>query len=372
MQIEDFDSTKILESGFRTEEPDHTQTSNPGSVCVYCGEAVPADQMEKHASRHDRKEKFELLLNADSVFGFTAKEKRYLSDVFAGRKDKEIAQRMGIPEVSARRMRNLLNNRMRQARGLLLLDELLGDNLKRRKKRKPEPERTAIPSLDEKDNVLAFYPTKRALHEAGLLHPTSILVVYKRDPETSEPAFLVVNKADQLGAGEDASSIPTALDLLGGHVREEDFPLEDGAEDDERPYVRKPFPFETVLWNCARRELSRELVSPSQPEEALAYWFTDKSAKPHAEGINNELSWVFLCRYTNGTLSSLNVPGEVRIKDDWIDSIGESVSRTYVGRFWRLSELSREVMAHPEQANDGLWRVLKRLSLEPSLLDKLE
>ncbi|MPN27694.1 hypothetical protein SDC9_175128 [bioreactor metagenome] len=71
---------------------------------------------------------------------------------------------------------------------------------------------------------------------------------------------------------------------------------------------------------------------------------------------------MFFCRYTNGTQHLLNVPGEVRIKDDWIDSIGESVSRTYVGRFWLLGELIRQVDAHPEQANDGLRRVLKRLS----------
>ena len=372
MQIEDFDNTQILNSGYRTEEAEHGQAKSPAHVCIYCGETVPADQLKKHAVLHSRQEKFERLLNADSVFGFTAKEKRYLADVFAGLKDKEIAQRMGIPEVSARRMRNQLNNRVRQARGLLLLDELLGDSLKRRKKKKPEPEQMAIPSLDEAGNVLAFHATKRALHEAGLLHPTSILVVYKRDPETREPAILVVDKADQLSAGEDASAIPAALDVLGGHVREEDFPLVDGAEDIARAYAGKPLPFETVLWNCARRELARELVSPSQPEEALSFWFADRYSGQHAEGVNNELSWVFLCRYTNGTLNSLNVPGEVRIKDDWIDSIGESVSRTYVGRFWRLGDLTREVIAHPEQANDGLSRVLKRLSEEPDLLNALD
>jgi hypothetical protein len=372
MQIEDFDHTEVLESGYRTEEPEHGQAQNPEHVCIYCGEPVPADQLKKHASRHGRQEVFDLLLNADSVFGFTAKEKRYLADVFAGRKDKEIAERMGIPEVSARRMRNQLNNRMRQARGLLLLNELLGDSLKRRKKRKPEPERTRIPSVDEDGNVLAFYPTKRALHEAGLLHPTSILVVYKRDPETGEPAFLVVDKADKLGAGDGASPIASALDVLGGHVREEDFPLTDDTLVEKHIFAEHPDSVNPVLWNCARRELARELVSPSQPEENLAFWFIDRYRGPHAEGINNEISWVFLCRYTNGTLRSLNVPGEVRIKDDWIDSIGESVSRTYVGRFWRLSELVREVDAHREQTNDGLRRVLERLSKEPRLLDKLE
>jgi len=380
MQIEDFDNSHILESGFRAEEPEDSKTTPCAQICVYCGETVPADQLRKHASRHDRQEKFDLLLNADSVFAFTAKEKSYLYYVFTGCKDKEIAQKMGIPEVSARRMRNQFNNRMRQARGLLLLDDLLGDSLKRRKKKKPEPERTRIPSLDEAFNVLdeafnvlAFYPTKRALHEAGLLHPTSILVVYKRDPETGEPAFLVVDKADKLGAGDDVSPVASALDVLGGHVREEDFPIVDGDEGLEHTYVRNPLPLAPVVfWNCARRELARELVSPSQPEENLTLWFTDRYRDEPGAGKNNEISWVFLCRYTNGTQHLLNVPGEVRIKDDWIDSIGESVSRTYVGRFWRLSELIREVDAHPEQTNDGLRRVIKRLSEEPKLLDKLE
>ncbi|MEA4939706.1 MAG: hypothetical protein VB091_08995 [Christensenella sp.] len=372
MQIYDFDSSHILESGFRADEPEDTNAVSGAQICIYCGERVPADQQKKHASRHGRQEKFDLLLNADSVFAFTAKEKSYLYHVFAGLKDKEIAQKMGIPEVSARRMRNQFNNRMRQARGLLLLDELLGDSLKRRKKKKPESERTRIPSLDEAGNVLAFYPTKRTLHEAGLLHPTSILVVYKRDPKTGEPAFLVVDKADKLGAGDDASPVASALDVLGGHVREEDFPLNSGASDAEGAFAGKPIPVDPVLWNCARRELARELVSPSQPEENLSLWFTNRYRGTHAEGTNNEISWVFFCRYTNGTQHLLNVPGEVRIKDDWIDSIGESVSRTYVGRFWRLGELIRQVDAHPEQANDGLKRVLKRLSEEPELLDKLE
>ena len=100
--------------------------------------------------------------------------------------------------------------------------------------------------------------------------------------------------------------------------------------------------------------------------------FTDRYRDEPGAGKNNEISWVFFCRYTNGTQHSLNVPGEVRIKDDWIDSIGESVSRTYVGRFWRFGELIRQVDAHPEQANDGLKRVLKRLSEEPELLNMLE
>ncbi|HRV98984.1 MAG TPA: hypothetical protein P5201_10355, partial [Aminobacteriaceae bacterium] len=79
----------------------------------------------------------------------------------------------------------------------------------------------------------------------------------------------------------------------------------------------------------------------------------------------------FLCQYKNGTLSKLNVPGEVRIKDDWIDSIGEPVSRTYVGRFWRFSDIRREVETHPEHANDGLKRVLEQLSENPDLFSAL-
>jgi len=228
-----------------------------------------------------------------------------------------------------------------------------------------------MPSIDDRGVIQAFYPTKRALHEAGLLHATSIIVVVKRDPETGEPALLIVDKADRQASLEDGLPITSALDVLGGHVREEDFPPVSGEEDTARAYAGQPLPFETVLWNCARRELSRELVSPGQDGSSLSFWFENRYLGKHAEGVNREVSWVFLCPYKNGTLDKLNAPGEVRIKDDWIDSIGESVSRTYVGRFWRLSDIRREVGLHPEHANDGLKRVLDQLSEHPELLGAL-
>jgi len=371
MQIEDFDCTKTLESGFRKRETNGTQAEKPSSICIYCGEEVPDDLLRQHATRHNRLEKFDLLLHADSIFAFNAKEKRYLHYVFFGYKDKEIAKLMGIPEVSARRMRNLFNNRIRQARGLLLLDELLDGNLKRRKKKKAEKEKTRMPSIDDQGIIQAFHPTKRALHEAGLLHATSIIVIVKRDPETGEPALLIVDKADKQVSSEDGLPTASALDVLGGHVREEDFPPIAGEEDTARAYAGQPLPFETVLWNCARRELSRELVSPSQDSACLSFWFENRYSGKHAEGVNREVSGVFLCQYKNGTLSKLNVPGEVRIKDDWIDSIGEPVSRTYVGRFWRFSDIRREVETHPEHANDGLKRVLEQLSENPDLFSAL-
>jgi hypothetical protein len=370
MQIDDFDSTKILESGFRKKGNAEKRTEKPDDVCIYCGETVPCDSLRQHAAQHSRQEKFDLLLHADSVFSFNNKEKRYLNYVFSGYKDKEIARLMGIPEVSARRMRNLFNNRMRQARGLLLLDSLLEGKLKRRKKKKAEKINARIPSIDEQGIVQAFYPTKRALHEAGLLHVTSIIVVVKRDPETGEPAFLIVDKADkQVSTG---NGLPAAmLDVLGGHVREEDFPPVRGEGDIGHAYTGQPLPFDTVLWNCAQRELSRELVSPSQDGASLSFWFENRYSGKHAEGINREISWVFLCRYQNGTLDKLNAPGEVRVKDDWIDSIGESVSHTYVGRFWKLSDIQNKVSEHPEQVNDGLKRVLEQLSKNPGLCDIL-
>ncbi len=117
-------------------------------------------------------------------------------------------------------MRNLFNNRIRQARGLLLLDELLEGNLKRRKKKKPQKEKTRMPSIDDRGIIQAFHPTKRALHEAGLLHATSIIVIVKRDPETGEPALLIVDKADRQVSSEDGLPTAVALDVLGGHVRE--------------------------------------------------------------------------------------------------------------------------------------------------------
>ncbi len=363
MKLEDFDKTQVLESGFREKESESSDA--PLMSCIYCIEDVSRDSLKKHASLHTDRERFDILLHADSVFAFTAKEKLYLNYVFFGYKDKEIAQRMGIPEVSARRMRNQFNNLVRQARGLLLLNDLLGDKLRRRKKEKTLKDGTQIPSLDELGIVQAFHPTKHMVHEKGLLHATTIIVVMKKDPETGEPAFLIVDKADKQSRC-DALTV-SALDVLGGHVRMEDFVKAPNEDYHAGAYVGKPLPFETVMWNCVRRELSRELVSPCQNAGSLSFWFENRYKGPHAEGMNNEISWVFICDYQNGTLNKLNVPGEVRVKDDWIDSIGEQVSRTYVGRFWRLSDIQNEVAAHPEQANDALKRVLEQLSMNPEL-----
>ena len=107
MQLEDFDKTQVLESGFREKEIEKKDTSK--KTCIYCGVEVPCDSLRQHALMHTDQEKFDLLLHADSVFAFTAKEKLYLNYVFSGYKDKEIAPKMGIPEVSARRMRNQFN-----------------------------------------------------------------------------------------------------------------------------------------------------------------------------------------------------------------------------------------------------------------------
>ena len=367
MQLEDFDKTQVLESGFREKESGKKDALK--KTCIYCGVEVPCDSLRQHALMHTDQEKFDLLLHADSVFAFTAKEKLYLNYVFSGYKDKEIAPKMGIPEVSARRMRNQFNNLIRQARGLLLLNDLLGDKLSRRKKEKPVKQGTQIPSIDELGIVQAFHPTKHILHERGLLHATTIIVVIKNDPETGEPAFLIVDKADKQ-SGYDALTV-SALDVLGGHVRTEDFVQAPNEDYQAGAYVGKPLPFDSVMWNCARRELSRELVSPCQSEKSLSFWFENRYKGIHDEDINNEISWVFLCDYRNGTLDKLNVPGEVRVKDDWIDSIGEQVSRTYVGRFWRLSDIQNEVTAHPEHVYDGLKRVIQKLSDDPSVYESL-
>ena len=368
MKLEDFDKSQVLESGFREKESESSDA--PFMSCIYCNEDVPFDSLKEHTKLHTNHEKFDILLHADSVFAFTAKEKRYLNYVFHGYKDKAIAQKMGIPEVSARRMRNQFNNLMRQARGLLLLNDLLGDKLKRRKKEKALKGGTEIPSIDDLGIVQAFHPTKHIVHEKGLLHATTIIVVIKNDPETGEPAFLVVDKADKQ-SGYDTLAV-SALDVLGGHVRREDFFHMPSEEYVAETFVGKPLPLESIMWNCARRELSRELISPCQSDESLSFWFENRYTGIHAEGTNNEISWVFLCEYKNGTQNKLNVPGEVRVKDDWINSIGEQVSRTYVGRFWRLSDIQNEVAAHPEHVYDGLKRVIQKLSDDPTVYESLK
>lgn len=364
LRTNDFDSIRTLSGGFRLEAEPENGDKKPNSVCIYCDKAVSPDDMASHLSQHTDAERFQTILHADSIFGFTAKEKSYLSLVFAGYKDEEIAAKMGIPAVSARRMRNQFNNQMRMARGLLAMGDLLGDKLKRRKKEKSKKQGTEIPSLDKAGTVTALYNTKRELHGDGALHMTTIIAVVKRDPETTEPALLIVDKGDQKTTlGETEIS---ALDLLGGHLRTCDLGGIDPGD-----IIGNPLPIDAAMWSCARRELERELVSPAQAPENLHFWFEDRYTGENAEGVNNELSWVFFCRYS-GTLDKLNTPGEPRVKDDWIDSIGAETSRTYVGRFWRLSEIMEEAARKPKSINDGLMRVLTRLKSDKALTKALD
>ena len=90
MKLEDFDKSQVLESGFREKESESSDA--PFMSCIYCNEDVPFDSLKEHTKLHTNHEKFDILLHADSVFAFTAKEKRYLNYVFHGYKDKAIAQ----------------------------------------------------------------------------------------------------------------------------------------------------------------------------------------------------------------------------------------------------------------------------------------
>jgi hypothetical protein len=168
---------------------------------------------------------------------------------------------------------------------------------------------------------------------------------------------------------EDQSHIK--YDVLGGHVRVCDWDAKLDKGFNYKQLISKPFPKSDVMWNCAKRELARELVSPKQSDDDLSFWFEDRYTGKNDEGINSEITWSFLCRYRNDASAELNRPGEVRIKDDWIDSIGKSTSHTYVGRFWRIPELREELKKPTVKAYDGLERVLNMLEDDPAAMKHL-
>ena len=365
MKISDFDDLSVLLRGFRGTEKDHIST------CIYCEKEVPIEDMPAHLEQHGDSEIFQIYLQADSIVLFTAKEKQYLSLAFLGDNDKIIAEKMGIPHVSARRMRNEFKNQIRQARRLLAMAKLFGNKLDRQMRSEPTQLHTEIPAIDEAEKVLHFCKTKRELHQNGSLHPTSIIVVVKKDPETGSPAILVVDKASKtMALGED-NTVFIIYDVLGGHVRLCDWDIKLDKGFDCSKLIGQAFPKEEAMWNCSRRELRRELVSPKQSDESLSFWFEDRHTGENDEGINNELTWCFLCRYQNDASTELNTPGEVRIKDDWIDSIGRTTSHTYVGRFWRIPELREELNKSNVKALDGLERILKKLEEDPAEMEHI-
>ena len=370
LKITDFDDLQILLNGYREEVSEGENGSGtPIKQCIYCEKDVPSEDMEQHLTQHSDSEKFQIYLQADSIVTFTAKEKKYLTLAFGGDDDKAIAKKMGIPEVSARRMCSEFKNQIRHSRRVHAMSALLGSNLDRQKRSESIPLHTELPVLDESEIVQGFCKTKRELHERGALHATSQIVIVKR-LETGEPAILVVDKANQTMTFGDEDPFIVIYDILGGHVRVCDWPfaLEKNSNRkklfDAKNLIGTAFEKEKVMWACGRRELARELISPKQRDDNLSFWFEDRYTGKNDEGINNELTWVFLCRYHNdvpAAAKQLNIPGEVRIKDDWIDSIGRTTSHTYVGRFWRIPELREELKKPTIRALDGLERVLKKL-----------
>lgn len=246
---------------------------------------------------------------------------------------------------------------------MLLLGDLLGDTLRRRGYTSDASENTQLPVLNEQGIVRGFYSTKRQLHAAGLLHPTTIILVAMPDPKTGEPCLLVVDKGDQQFSSDASPLALHAYDLLGGHVRRADAPT---------MALGRPFPWEEAMWNCARNQLDAELsvytpgkASLPLDEVHLFHLYTDRYTGPHAEGENNESSWVMVFRFppelhTNET--------DIRVEDDWIDSLGGSKERKYVCKFWPLPDILREVAARPGDALDGIRRVLSRLESDPDLM----
>ncbi|MDL2232356.1 hypothetical protein LJC63_02080 [Ruminococcaceae bacterium OttesenSCG-928-L11] len=381
MKITDFDNLQILTDGYREEEKtDDDGTKKQIHRCIYCEKEIPLTDMPAHLAQHSDSEKLAIYLHADSIITFTAKEKKYLSLAFLGDDDKTIAAKMGIPEVSARRMGGEFRNQIRHSRRVLAMTKLLGNNLDRQKRSESIPIHTEMPVLDEAGMVKGFCKTKRELHESKALHGTTLIVVVKK-LETG-PAILVVDKGNQKISFNEDDLFLTVYDVLGGHVRVCDWATEldrkFGYNELDKQYdyhelIDKPFPKEKAMWACAQREQKDELISPKQSNESLSFWFEDRYTGQNDEGVNDEITWVFLCRYQNANPAAskqLNISGEVRIKDEWIDSIGRTTPHTYVGRFWRIPDLREELKKPTVKALDGLERVLKKLD-DPAAMKHL-
>lgn len=335
-------------------------------VCLCCDQRLAPEAIDAHLEGHTDAEKFELLVNADSVFGFNATQKAFLQLLFSqGLKDKEIGRLLGLSPSTAQRIRNGFIAGLREARGMLLLNDLLGNALQRRGYTSGIQENLQLPALNEEGIVRGFYSTKRQIHAAGLLHPTTIILVAMPDSGTGEPSLLVVDKGDQQLSSDVTPLALHAYDLLGNHVRRADAPT---------MALSQPFPWEEAMWNCARNQLDEELsvytpgkTSLPLDEGHLFHLYTDRYTGPSTEGENNENSWVLVFRFPPELYHDET---DIRLEDDWVDTLGGAKERKYVCKFWPLRDILREVVEKPGDALDGIRRVLGRLESDPELMRK--
>jgi|GEM_PF-2747393 len=354
------DFCTIEESSFEELIYGYRKNGN-GYVCLWCGENVNSEAAaETHAAdNHPVNERFRTLLGADSLLKFTPEEKALCALLFNEKDQKAIARKLGISYNSVRVKRSKLyyNEYIRSKAVYMLFDLIFSNQPKRLYNKKPRDkflDLSHIPCFSALDSkITRFALNKEDLHTSFALyeyiHATVIILVAKR-LSNSELFFLVCDKSgyNMENFSKEFFPIRKRYDCLGGHVERRD--LLDGEN-----YVS-----DTAFKNAAQRELKEELYlrKASIEPDKLQYLFpiSYNNSDSVSGRYNNEVSNVYLY--------IIPEEADARVREKYIDSIGETVKLELPIRYFTYKELT-EMFESGECFCDGLGRVVSHFIENP-------
>jgi len=335
--VSEFD-IEVLQNGYYQEDDAY--------CCVWCqAQYMKQSDIKAHIKeKHSASDCFYEMLNADSLLDYSYSEKAILMAMYEGKNPEVLADKLQIKPATIRSIRrNLFVRYHRTKLEYLVLQNSFQQRPKRKYTKMQKDKSTMLVTIDSNQNITGQY-TKAEVHNplSYKYHPTVIILPFVKTANGLE--ILVANKNHKVNRhtlsqdeGEEAY-----WDVCGGHVESQDLRPGQTRLDEE------------VFRCCAKRELMEELVLKEKQLETidlcgpLIIEEYGPASMPD-KTINHELSAVF------GYL--LDSVSGVKIQDDYIDTLGNHVTRSFTTRLIPLGKLLWQYQTRPQNFMDGLGRV---------------
>ncbi|MCL2671180.1 MAG: hypothetical protein FWF10_03980 [Clostridiales bacterium] len=326
--------------------------------CLWCNAAFSSEsEAQEHVdTAHTPESRFNILLNADSLFNFSTLEFLVYGGMFLGMDAKAIGDELGQSPSSVRGVRQNFYNQVAQAKAMLMLHEIISlrQSPLRRYNKASESEREKEQKLAvDNDNRVSGLYNITELHGQPMRHATCLILLMQKGDD-GDLRFFCVDKARKSTGGHGSLFL---WDCAGTHLSVSDLNL---SADKAIGTTLQPKHFK----NAALRDLSKTLRIPYTDVNpgSLAYLFTNSYSGPISYGINHEITDVFVYKLPSDAKN-------IKIYDQYTDSLGETVKKQFRTKYFNYAELLTEY--RERRLMEGLSRVVEVFERQPEQFEKL-
>ena len=337
-------------------------------VCLGCDFSTTDEETAgnhwRQCHHSDLKRRFSQLISMDSVLGFSGLEKACIYRMFWGMSNKEIAEELNIKAVttvnSIRQRLKALYNKSKLA---LLLENMM-PQFKTYTKKSHQDIGKMMPGLDQPGgNIIGLF-TKDQLHnsENPIAHTSVILIVAAK--RNNRWLFLVKDKGAMATSFHRIKNPRfTMLDFPGGHVE-----LQDCIDSQDCVRIPEKIPVHYAFRNAGKRELLEEVkgIQGFYPENLIEFCEIKYEGPTFPIGYNVGMSEILIYILPE----TVNIK-EIKVYDEWIDTLGAVVRRAFSVQFKTWTEIDALYDQDHHQSMDGLKRVIEEFRAVPALKNRL-